>query len=156
MTLQHVLWWTFFTVLPVSVKRGDNRNTGLLINQWPVKVDLPSTAVVAFTKKKLQASYLSWIQTTAGLVTRITTPFWKVRIVQKIQMAIRTPLIVSRKILFKLRTTDWCALAAHHNPVVSSWHYLISHWLTIVLPTNEKSDSLNKARAHQSVVLDLD
>ena len=108
-------------------------------------------------QKKLQASYLSWIQTTAGLVTRITTPLWKVRIVQKIQMAIRTPLIVSRKILFKLRTTDWCALAAHHNPVVSSWHlFLISHWLTMVLPTNEKSDSLNKARAHQSVVLDLD
>ena len=37
--------------MSVPVKRGDNRNTGLLINQWPVKVDLPSTAVVAFTKK---------------------------------------------------------------------------------------------------------
>ena len=34
------------------------------------------------------------------------------------------------------------ALAAHHNPVVSSWDYLISHWLAILLSTNEKSDSL--------------
>ena len=32
------------------------------------------------------------------------------------------------------------ALAAHHNPVMSSPGYLISQWLTIILPTNEKSD----------------
>ena len=28
--------------------------------------------------------------------------------------------------------TDLCALAAHRIPVVSSWDYLISHWLTII------------------------
>ena len=36
------------------------------------------------------------------------------------------------KIIFKSRTNAWCALAAHHNPVVSYWHYLISHWLAMM------------------------
>ena len=34
------------------------------------------------------------------------------------------------------------ALAAQHHILVSSLEYLISHWLTVILPTNEKSDSL--------------
>ena len=34
------------------------------------------------------------------------------------------------------------ALAAHHNPVVSSCNYLISHWSALLSSTNEKSDSL--------------
>ena len=33
---------------------------------------------------------------------------------------VRTPSIVSRKIFFKSRMTDCCALTVHHNPVVSS------------------------------------
>ena len=37
--------------------------------------------------------------------------------------------ILMKIIWFKLRTTDQCALAAHHNPVVSSWACLNSHWL---------------------------
>ena len=34
--------------------------------------------------------------------------------------------------------------AHHHNPVVSFQGYLISHWWTIILPTNEKSDSIKR------------
>ena len=40
--------------------------------------------------------------------------------------------ILMKMIQFKSRTTDWCALAAPHNTVVSSWNYLISHWLAIL------------------------
>ena len=38
------------------------------------------------------------------------------------------------------------ALAAHHNPVVSSCNYLISHWSALLSLTNEKSDSLKKMK----------
>ena len=42
------------------------------------------------------------------------------------------------------RTADWCALATHHDPVVSSWDCMISHWLAILVSTNEKSGSLKR------------
>ena len=64
----------------------------------------------------------------------------------KNNMLIRIPAIVFKyeNNLILSRTTDWCALAAHHNPVVSSSDYLISHWLAISSLTNEKSVSIKR------------
>ena len=50
--------------------------------------------------------------------------------------------ILMKIILFKSRTNDWCTFAAHHNPVVSSWDYLIFHWLEILSSTRQLLVSL--------------
>ena len=72
--------------------------------------------------------------------SRAARPHWK----DTSKDTINCLQIMMKITLFKSRTTDWCALAAHHILVISSWEYLISHWLAISSSTNEKSDSLRR------------